>query len=152
MTTLAEVVRDDEAAKIERLEGAMLALPQVDCRTEHFFGPGLYIRQITIPAGALVVGHAHKTEHVNIMLKGRVTIATPEGVATLSAPLVFIAPPGRKVALAHEETVWQNVHATDERDLDKLEELFVEKSDTWNETHALVERLRAHELSDRGEP
>jgi hypothetical protein len=151
--TLAEVRANDDAEKIERLEGAMLELPQVDCPVEHFFAPGLYIRQITIPAGALVVGHEHKTEHVNIMLKGRVTIATAEGVATLVAPVTFIAPPGRKVALAHEETVWQNVHATEERDLAKIEETFIRKSETWqahNETAALVDRLREHALSGKG--
>ena len=151
--TLAEARANDDAEKIEQLEGAMLELPQVDCREEHFFAPGLYIRQITIPAGVLVVGHEHKTEHVNIMLKGRVTIATAEGVATLVAPMTFIAPKGRKVAFALEETVWQNVHATEERDLSKIEEAFIEKSETWQahaESAALVDRLREHTLSDRG--
>jgi len=151
--TLAEARANDDAEKIERLEGAMLELPQVDCHEEHFFAPGLYIRQITIPAGVLVVGHEHKTEHVNIMLKGRVTVATAEGVATLVAPMTFIAPAGRKVAIAHEETVWQNVHATEERDLAKIEEAFIRKSDTWqahNDAAALVDRLREHALSGKG--
>jgi hypothetical protein len=153
--TLAEARANDDAQKIEQLEGAALNLPQVDCSEEHFFAPGLYIRQITIPAGVLVVGHEHKTEHVNIMLKGRVTIATAEGVATLVAPITFIAPPGRKVAIAHEETVWQNVHATEERDLAKIEDAFIRKSETWqahNEAAALVDKLREHALSDRGVP
>ncbi len=151
--TLAEARAADDAEKIERLEGAMLDLPQVDCHEEHFFAPGLYIRQITIPAGVLVVGHEHKTEHVNIMLKGRATIATAEGVATLTAPMTFIAPAGRKVAIAHEETVWQNVHATEERDIAKIEEAFIRKSDTWqahNDAAALVDRLREHALSGKG--
>ena len=111
LPTAAELHAHDDAEKIERLKEAMLEHPQVECPVEHFFGPGLYIRQVTIPAGTLVVGHRHKTQHVNIMLKGRVTIATCDGVATLTAPVVFIGPPGAKVALALEETVWQNVHA-----------------------------------------
>lgn len=150
MNTLAEASREDDALKIERLEEAMLALPQVDCPIDHFFASGVYVRQMTAPAGALLVGHAHKTEHVCVLLKGSMTIATPQGVTTVRAPLTFIASPGRKVALVLEDIIFQNIHATEERDLDKLEELLIEKSDAWGESHALLERLRVHELSDRG--
>lgn len=151
MSTLAEAVRNDDAVKIERLEGAMLALPQVECPVDHFFASGVYVRQMTAPAGTLIVGHEHKTEHVCILLKGSMTIATPEGVKTVSAPLTFIAPPGRKVAVVLEDIVFQNIHATEERDLDKIEAQIITKSETWNDAQALVERLRVHELSDRGE-
>ena len=37
--TLAEARANDDAEKIERLEGAMLELPQVECPVEHFFAP-----------------------------------------------------------------------------------------------------------------
>lgn len=151
MSTLAEAVRNDDAVKIERLEGAMLALPQVECPVDHFFASGVYVRQMTAPAGTLIVGHEHKTEHVCILLKGSMTIATPEGVRTVSAPLTFIAPPGRKVAVVLEDIVFQNIHATEERDLDKIEAQIITKSETWNDAQALLERLRVHELSDRGE-
>lgn len=152
MSTLAEAVRNDDAVKIERLEGAMLALPQVECPVDHFFASGVYVRQMTAPAGTLIVGHEHKTEHVCILLKGSMTIATPEGVRTVSAPLTFIAPPGRKVAVVLEDIVFQNIHATEERDLDKIEAQIITKSETWNDAQALVERLRDHELSDRSAP
>lgn len=150
MTTLAEASREDDALKIKRLEEAMLALPQADLPLDHFFASGVYVRQMTAPAGALLVGHAHKTEHVCILLKGSMTIATPDGIKTISAPMTFIAPPGRKVALVLEDIVFQNIHATEERDLDKLEELLVEKSDAWSESQTMLERLRVLELSDRG--
>jgi hypothetical protein len=39
--TLAEARANDDAQKIEQLEGAALNLPQVDCSEEHFFAPGL---------------------------------------------------------------------------------------------------------------
>ena len=151
MSTLAEAARNDDAVKIERLEGEMLALPQVECPVDHFFASGVYVRQMTAPAGTLIVGHEHKTEHVCILLKGSMTIATPKGVRTVSAPLTFIAPPGRKVAVVLEDIVFQNVHATEERDLDKIEAQIITKSETWNDAQALLERLRVHELSDRGE-
>jgi len=153
MTTLAEAVRDDEAAKIERLEGAMLQHEQVECPLDHFFAQGVYVRQITVPADVLLVGHEHRFEHVCILLKGRMTIATPGGVETISAPLTFVAKPGRKVFYTHEECVWQNIHATEERDLDKIEEQLVIKSETWlahQENAALAAKVQEHILSDRG--
>ena len=153
MTTLAEAVRDEDAEKIERLEGAMLQHEQVDVPLDHFFAHGVYIRQGAIPANTLIVGHEHRFEHVCVLLKGRITLATPDGVTTLAAPLTWVAKPGRKVFYTHEETVMQNVHATNERDLDKIEDELVIKSETWaahQEDAALAARVQAHILSDRG--
>jgi hypothetical protein len=155
MTTLAEAAKAEDAEKIERLEGAMLQHEQVECPLDHFFAPGVYVRQMTVPAGVLLVGHEHRFEHVCILLKGKMTIATPNGVETISAPLTFVAQPGRKVAYTHEECVWQNIHATEERDLDKIEEQFVIKSDTWcahQENSALAAKMQAHILSDKDMP
>lgn len=151
MTTLAEAVRDDDAVKIERLEASMLALPQVECPVDHFFASGVYVRQMTAPAGTLIVGHEHRTEHVCILLKGSMMVATADGVTTVSAPLTFIAKPGRKVAIVLEDIVFQNVHATEEHDLEKIEAQVIVKSDAWTERQEnakLAERLRAHVLSD----
>ena len=153
MTTLAEAKKEDDLARIETLESAMLECPQVECPLDHFFAPGIYVRQITVPADVLLVGHEHRFEHVCVLLKGRLTIATPDGVTTLAAPITFVAQPGRKVFYTHEESVWQNVHATNERDLEKVEDELVVKSETWaahREDAALAAKVREHLLSDRG--
>jgi hypothetical protein len=150
MLTVAEFHQLAEAEKIERLEASMLALPQVECPVEHIFGPGLYIRQGVIPAGALVVGHRHKFAHTNILLRGSMVLATEEGVRTIHAPMVWIAPPSRKVFLVLEEILLQNLYPTDLKDPDAIEEAFIEKSETWNAHHealALVESLRIAQLS-----
>ena len=144
MTTLAEAVRDDEAVKIERLEGAMLQHEQVDCPVEHIFGPGLYIRQGVIPAGTLVVGHRHKSAHTNILLRGAMILATEDGVRRIEAPMVWIAPAGRKVFLVLEDILLQNLYPTDLTDPDAIEEAFIEKSETWQ---AHDEEVRARLLS-----
>lgn len=152
MTTLAEAVRDDDAVKIERLEGAMLQHEQVECPLDHFFAPGVYVRQITVPGDVLLVGHEHRFEHVCVLLKGSITLATPDGVETLRAPLTWVAKPGRKVFFTHEETVMQNVHATNERDLERVEDELVIKSETWKahqEDAALAAKVQEHLLSGR---
>jgi hypothetical protein len=49
--------------------------------TRHHFAPGSYAREIEIPAGSRVVGKIHRHAHVNVISKGHVLVATPDGVA-----------------------------------------------------------------------
>lgn len=148
---LAPIVPSElsDDAKIERLEGAMLECPQVECPVEHFFGPGIYIRHGLMPAGALVVGQRHKHPHLNVMLQGRCVLATDDGVMTLEAPRVFVSAPGRKVFFILEDTVWQNVYATELRDLAEIEEAFIEKSPTWlahHDAQLALEAMRENKI------
>jgi hypothetical protein len=95
---------------------------------KHTFGDGIYVRDLTIPKGVLVVGKIHKYPTLNILLKGDITIMTEDGSKRIKAPHYFIAPPGnKKVGYTHEETIWLNVLATEETDLDKIEEYFIAK-------------------------
>lgn len=119
---------------IEAIEGYMLSLPQeakAEIPVHHHFGPGIYIRQITIPKGAMAIGHEQRFAHTNILLTGAVAMYEESGVKILQAPLIFTGNPGRKVGMAIEDCVWLNVFATDETDVDKLEEMIAKKSDTF---------------------
>jgi hypothetical protein len=115
----------------DALEIALLAQPQVECPVTHHFGPGIYIREVRIPAGALVVGHSHRDENLNVMLAGKMALLVDGQISVVEAPFMKVALPGRKVAYAIEETVWQNVYATDETDLDILEARYINKSPAW---------------------
>ena len=117
---------------VDDLERAFLAQEQVDCPVIHRFGPGVYIREVFLPAGAHVIGHTHITPHLNIMLTGRIGLFDEDGAETiLDAPQTFVAPPGRKLAYIYEDVIWQNVHATTETDVEKLEAMFLDKSPVW---------------------
>lgn len=118
---------------IEELEIAMLSLPQVECPVVHHFFPGLYIRELTIPAGVLAIGHAQKYEHLNIILQGRVSMFEEGKVKFIKGPLMFMGQPGRKFGYVTETIVWQNIfpNPTNETDIEKLEAIFFEKSDQW---------------------
>lgn len=118
---------------IEQIEAHMLNLPQADCPVTHRFGPGIYIREVTLPAGIIAIGHKQKCRHLNIMIKGKVAILNGDNVTVLEAPLIFESEPGRKVGYIMETTVWQNVYATQETDVEKLESMYLEKSITWSE-------------------
>lgn len=101
----------------------------VEIKTTHHFAPGVYMREIFIPAGVTLTGKIHKTEHLNILSKGRLTVWTEDGMKTLEASTVIKSKPGiKRVGYAHEDTVWITVHPTDETDLEKLEENLIAKS------------------------
>ncbi len=110
----------------------MLTQPQAPCNVRHRFAPGLYIREVTIPADTYAIGHYQKTEHMNVMLCGSVTMIHEDGSHEyLVAPQSFVAPHGRKVGYIHEDMVWLNIYATNETDIDKLEAIYLEKSPTY---------------------
>lgn len=134
--------------ELEKLESHMLDLPQVECPVVHHFGPGIYIREVTLPAGAFAVGHAQRHEHLNIMLTGSVAVLGDDGeVKVLKAPLIFTGQPGRKVGVILETCIWQNVYPNpdDERNVDALEAKWLDKSATW-QAHNAATQL---ELIDR---
>lgn len=122
-----------DAAEIE-----MLGQEQVDCPVTHRFGPGIYIREVFMPKGAYIIGHRHTTPHINIMLTGVIGLLNDDGTETvLRAPQTFVAQPGRKIAYIYEDVIWQNVHATDETDVAKLEALFLDKSPAFLDHHKI---------------
>lgn len=135
----------------QAIELALLSKEQVPCPVFHRFGPGIYIREVHIPAGTVSIGHHQKTEHMNIMLAGRVTMVRDDGsIEELTAPAMYTAKPGRKIGYIHEDMVWLNVYATQERDIEKLEEMFLGKSDSWKENNAMQNALAKMErVADR---
>jgi hypothetical protein len=117
-------------SKILMLEEAMRTHPEkvledgrpIELETIHHFAPGIYARELRIPAGVLLTGKIHKTEHLNMLVKGRIEIANAEGSREMIAPQIFVSPPGTKRAgYAHEDSVWVTIHATEETDLEQLE-------------------------------
>lgn len=125
--------------KLEILESHMLDLPQVECPVVHHFGPGIYIREVTLPQGTLAIGHAQRHDHLNIMLTGSVAMVGDDGqIKILKAPMIFVGKPGRKFGYVVETCTWQNVYPNpdEERDVDVLEAKWLDKSQTWQAHNA----------------
>ena len=120
----------------DALEQQFLSQPQAECPVTHHFGPGVYIREVKIPAGTIVVGHSHRDESLNMMLAGKMVLMIDGQIIAVSAPFFAVAKPGRKVAYVLEDAVWMNVYATEERDIDKLEAMYVDRSAAWLDHHA----------------
>jgi hypothetical protein len=124
--------------KIERLEGMMKGFDeQVEIKPVHHFAKGLYAREIFIPKGTLLTGKIHKDEHLNIVCKGEISVLTEQGPQRIKAPCTIISKPGTKrVGYAHEDTVWITVHATQETEVEKIDESLV--VDTYEQYEALL--------------
>jgi hypothetical protein len=106
----------------------MAKCPQTECPVVHRFAPGVYLREIYMPAGTIVIGKIHKTEHFNILIKGACVIRHDDGRSEeLRAPMTFVSKAGvQKVLHILEDMIWQTVHVTPETDLVKLEAELIE--------------------------
>ncbi len=131
----------DYNSKINAIEKICLALPQVECSVTHKFGPGIYIREVFLPKGSLIIGHHHNFEHMNIFVKGRMTMIYENGQEEIKAPLSYVSGPGRKKAYIHEDCIWLNVFCTTETDIEKLENHFLTKSDGFLEDKKEREKI-----------
>jgi hypothetical protein len=91
----------------------MSKLPQIECPVAEHFAPGVYMREAFFPAGTLVVGEEHVTDHLNLLLSGTVILFGQDGtLSPLTAPALLVSGPGRKMAYAITDTVWVNIHAS----------------------------------------
>ena len=123
--------------QVETIQSALDAVPQIDCPVRHYFAPGLYAREITIPVGILpttVVGAIHKTESIVVLSKGRMIVGTIDGPLEIVAPYTLTVRPGDKNAVhALEECVWTN---------------FFPNPDNETDPDVLIERLTESLASD----
>lgn len=116
-------IRSDIIAAVEQMD-------RVICPTSHYHADGIYVREIMIPAGTVIIGHSHWTRHVCTLIQGiLVFYKEEEPPQMVTGPMTFVAEPGHKIALAATDVIFQNVHPNPDniRDLDQLEEIFVEK-------------------------
>lgn len=108
------------------------------CPLQHTFCKGMYLREITIPAGMAITGKIHFHEHPVFLMEGEILVATEEGVVHLMAPQYFISPPGvKRAAITLADTVWVTVHQNldDNKDLKKIEEKVIAKDYTQFDKH-----------------
>ena len=139
-------------ANILNLEEAMKELEGYDkegkdiCRITHYHAPGLYGREMWMPADCLITGKIHKTEHICVLSKGKVTVSDGGEVNTYEAPATIISKVGAKRAIyAHEESVWTNFHATELNDPEEIEADII--AQTFEELDALIEHDELKRIS-----
>lgn len=100
--------------KLDRFTAAALAAKEyhVEMPVKHWFTPGLYVRQIHVPAGTIVVTRIHKTEHPFVLSQGECEVWCPDkGWQRIKAPFTGITFPGtQRLVLCHGDVVWTTFH------------------------------------------
>lgn len=125
---IIERTEPTHAEQVGYLVNEMAKMPQVTCPLQHHFAPGIYLREIFMPADTYVIGRIHKTEHFNILVKGACRIVHGDGTQEeLRAPMVFVSKAGvQKLLHITEDMIWMTTHPGDETDLNKLDAMLVE--------------------------
>jgi hypothetical protein len=124
----AVVLWDDlteKALDLPSIEKRMLEMDgQIEIPVNHIFSAGVYIRQIEIPAGAIVMGKRHRVAMCNILLKGKLEVYVEEGKPPMiiEAPYIFTSQPfSKKFAHCLEEAIFLNIIPTNETDPVEIE-------------------------------
>lgn len=117
----------DRDEKIDRLEAEMCSMGQdadeVGIEILHHFAPGIYAREMRVPAGRLITSKVHRFENLSILSRGRMVLYQDDGtVVEVVAGMHVVAPAGaRRVAWVLEDSVWTVFHATTNTNPDEIE-------------------------------
>ena len=147
-----ECMQTDAQRVIDKIEDISDQLPQVDCPLNHFFYPGLYVKERRFPAGILVTTPVHTEEHPYTIVSGTAVVWI-EGVGCkkLIGPHNGVTKPGtRRLILCETDVVWMTFHPnpTDIRDLEELDKrLFYH----WKEERRKINQLALKEQTDQNE-
>ena len=98
---------------------------------KHTFADGIYIRQMDMKAGSMVVGAIHNHLHVWFLLTGHLAVATEDSIEEFIAPCYVLATPGSKrVIYAIEDSIFINIHKNPNNieNIDELESEIVSKT------------------------
>lgn len=123
----AAIEKAPSRAKIFDLEKWILAeCAPLEIKYVDHFSHGVYGREMIVPAGAVVTGDIHKFENMNVLLEGRMSVLTEDGVKTVESGFMIVSPPGTKrVAYCHTACRWLTIHGTFETDVSKIEAHFI---------------------------
>lgn len=133
---------------LDEIENDLLKRPQLedsDYSLKEYYSGGMYCRQITIPAGALITGRVYKFDHVEIMLSGDITIISDDGSETFyTGNNVIEAKAGKRQAgFSHSETTWLTINSVPEEILpeNRLDYTSVLTYEEFNQFHIDVNQF-----------
>lgn len=107
---------------VDEMQAFMQTMPQCEEQLVHRFSPGLYSRELTLPAAAICISLVHNTEHQYVVSKGTAVVwSKTRGVQIMRAPCAGVTLAGeRRIFFVQEEFRITNFHATTETDPEKF--------------------------------
>lgn len=99
---------------------------EIDLCVVHHFAGGVYAKQMVLPANHYAVKHSHDYDHLSILSSGKVMVDIDGESAEYTAPACITIKANQKHRIvAIEDSVWFCIHATDETDPDKVDEVLI---------------------------
>jgi quercetin dioxygenase-like cupin family protein len=94
----------------------------------HHFAAGVYAKQALVPAGYEVSKHIHAYSHLSILASGQAKVTAGEESTVYTGPACIEI----KAGIPHHieaitDVVWFCIHATDENDVSKVDEVLIKK-------------------------
>ena len=115
---------------VYKLAEEMLKFPQIQVDTQHHLVNGIYARTGFIPAGTLIAGCTHKTDHISIMM-GHAFITLDDGVKEITGYNVLPTKSGMTRAIQTISDCWMTtISKTDFAELHDIEDGQVEEAQT----------------------
>ena len=109
--TARAITRADVIAFEKQIIAHPAHLMAKDFTVRHHFAPGIYMRELHIPAGMITIGKIHKHPCLAILAKGRRKTLIDGKIVTATAPHISLSPAGAKRASeALEDSVFITVH------------------------------------------
>jgi len=106
-------------AHLEAIQADMARYEQAVIPVKHTLLPGLYARQIEIPADCRLIGKVQLSPHLNILLEGDITFMVDGVVQRVQAGWQGVIPGGtKKIGYTHTKTVWMTVHPNPDNETD----------------------------------
>jgi len=97
-----------------------------DPKIFHHFSNGLYAKETMIPEGQFLVQHKHEYSHLSIIAKGKVMVFVDDESYVAEAPVCLEIKAGANHGVkALTDVVWFCIHATDEKDPSKVDEVLI---------------------------
>jgi quercetin dioxygenase-like cupin family protein len=104
---------------------------EIDLGIQHHFSSGVYAKQMMLPKGYFALSHAHDYDHLSILASGKVIVKTDEVTQEFTAPACLTIKKHLNHSItALEDAYWFCIHATDETNPDKVDEVLIMKEGT----------------------
>ncbi|MFZ2405047.1 MAG: hypothetical protein WAW41_07915 [Methylobacter sp.] len=134
---------------VQAVEDVIKQFPQVDIETRHYFAGGVYEREILVPAGTMITGKIHLTEHLAKLVSGTLRIWSEHDQGVFTGPVTFVSQPGAKrVGYAETDVVFSTFHAVgDKTDIEEIEQaLVVDTIDQYAIAREKIQMQLNHEI------
>lgn len=127
-----ERILDWESYIRQQVSEGTVREPNIEIR--EYFADNVYGRMMIVEPNSLITGHAHKKEHIFVLLKGTIAISKDDDtIEMITGPCIFVVPGGKKKIGFCVDEVWAaSFHPSKTKDVEKIKKrlLYSEKEYT----------------------